>query len=77
MFKYAPGRFVQPSKIITANVYQKEERDNEGRPTGGNVLRVAIDLDVKESSRNVIYSEPMPSLAAAEAFIASIPCSSK
>jgi hypothetical protein len=58
MLCYSPGRYVDSSKIIGANVYKKD----------GNV-RVAIDLDVKEASRSVVYTATFPDEADAVAFI--------
>lgn len=73
MFEFANGRFVNPARILTANVYSKEQRDGEGKSTGASVLRVAIELDSKDSAKASVYSDPMPSMDAARSYISSIP----
>jgi len=62
MFKYANGRYINPTKILTANVYQKDDK-----------YRVAIDIDVKEASKNVVYSDTFETAQAAESFIIGMP----
>ena len=62
MFEYRKDRFVNAQRIIAANIYQKEGS-----------LKVAIDLDVRETANNCVYSDPFTSIEAARAYIAIIP----
>lgn len=77
MYEYAAGRFVKPSAMITANIYEKAEKDSTGQGSGRTILRVAIDIDVKNAERNVIYSDPMADRAAAIRYIEALPVSQK
>ena len=72
-FQFAKGRFVNPARILTAHIYQKDETDNSGQATGRKILRVAIELDTLDKAKSSIFSDAMPDLAAAESFINSIP----
>ena len=76
MFQYARGRYVNPHKILTANIYSKDSPNGESPSNDGKVLRIAIDLDAVETSKSVVYSDPMPGWAEAEAFILNIPVGS-
>lgn len=62
MFEYAQGRFVNLQRVICANVYNKD-----------NTLRVAIDLDVSESSRSTVYTAPFDSHDSAVNWIKAMP----
>jgi len=73
MFRYATGRFVNPSRILTANIYQKDADPDDRTTQNGKVIRVAIDLDAEQAAKTVVYSDPFPSVPDAEKFIMSIP----
>lgn len=73
MFEYAKGRFVNPAKIVSANIYRKADggTDNEGKPT--EIIRVAIKLDVNEATKSEVYSDPFANEVLAAAFVKSLP----
>jgi hypothetical protein len=73
MIEYRPGRYVNPKRIISANVFKKDEIDNNGIPTGKTVIRVAFDLDVKDINKSVVYSDSFPTVQAAHNYILDFP----
>lgn len=73
LFQYAKNRFINPEKIIGASIYSKqtETPNDEGKyPV---ILRVAIDLDVKEAPKATVYSDPFNSEEEAKNFLLTIP----
>lgn len=72
-FQYAAGRFVNPDRIISANIYTKQIGTSEKDGSPINAIRVAIDLDTQNVDKSCVYSGEFPSTAAAEQFIDSIP----
>lgn len=62
MFEIAPGRFVNPKKIIGANVYEKNGK-----------WRVAFTMDTINKEAENAFSGEHTAREAAEAFIKSVP----
>lgn len=73
MFEYTKGRFVNPKKMIGANVYKKQvgTDNNNGQPI--HEIRVAIDLDTENKDKSVIYAGPFPDEFSAENYAKSLP----
>lgn len=62
MFEYQKDRFVDPKKIIAANIYSKD-----------NAIRVALDIDTVVSDKSCLYAGPFDNIEKAKTFIGSIP----
>lgn len=62
MFRFTASRYLNPTKILSATVYQKE-----------GTTRVAIKLDAKDPSESVVYTDPFNSDQEAHNFIMSLP----
>lgn len=73
MFEYAKNRFVNPKKIIGVSIYQKQGQDVDQDGNYPVVYRVAIDLDVKDSPKGTVYSDPYTSESEAKKFLVTIP----
>lgn len=74
MFEISKGRFVDPNKIIGANVYQKSTgKMAPDKVTELKEIRVAIDLDTANKDKSSVYAGPFLDESAALAFIKSIP----
>lgn len=61
MFEFAKGKFLNQSKLIQVNIYQKE-----------NTFRVAFDMDSVSKEKSTLYSEAFTSYEAALALVQSI-----
>ena len=64
MFEFAKGRYVNPRKILSVNIYQKESN-----------WRVAIELDASYKEQHTVYSDPFTIYEAAQAYVNLIPLS--
>ena len=73
LMEYRKGRYVNPSRIISANVYRKDEIDTSGIPTGRQIIKVAFDLDCTDINQRVIYSDAFPTIEAAHNYILDLP----
>lgn len=73
MFEYTPGRYVNPKKIVGANVYKKQvgTDNNSGQPISE--IRVAIDLDTENRDKSVIYAGPFADEHQAKAYAQNLP----
>lgn len=72
-FEFSANRFVNPRRIVTANIYTKQANTPNDKGEYLNVIRVALDLDVKETLRNVVYSDPFANVELAKEWIKKIP----
>lgn len=73
MFEYQKNRFVMPSRIISASIYNKQNgiSDTNGQP---NIeIRVAIEIDVMQRENNALFCGPFASEQIAKEFIKTIP----
>lgn len=66
MFEYKTNRFLNPQRIIAANVYQKDDQ-----------TRVAIDLDVLDTNMKTVYTDSFTSMEAAKSFCVNLPIPKK
>lgn len=62
MFEYQTNRFLDPKRIIGANIYSKD-----------NAIRVAIDIDTIVTDKSCLYAGPFDTIEKAKAFIGTIP----
>lgn len=62
MFRFTASRYLNPTKILSATVYQKDGS-----------TRVAVKLDAKDPSESVVYTDPFPGDQEAHNFILSLP----
>lgn len=72
-FEYAKNRFVNPKKIVDANVYSKQAQapnENGHYPV---TIRVALSIDTENKEKGTIYSDPFPSETEAREYIKNIP----
>lgn len=75
MFQYAKNRFVNPKKIVSVSIYSKQSKDVDESGNYPVVHRVAIDLDVKEVTKSVVYSDAYATEQEAAKFLSTIPVS--
>lgn len=61
MFEIAPNRFIVASRIVSANIYQKDSK-----------IRVAITMDTVNAEERTVYSGEMATMEQAKAFIQNI-----
>ena len=61
MLKIAPGRFINSEKLISANVYEKEQK-----------IRVALTVDTVVKEEQTKFSEQFKDAAEAEAWIVNL-----
>lgn len=66
--EYSKGRFLPSSKILTAQVYTKEQKNGDGSPSGNHVIRVAIELDSDNPKGTTVYSDPFSTMEEARNF---------
>lgn len=66
--EYAKGRFLPSSKILTAQVYTKEQKFPDGSPSGQHVIRVAIELNTDNPKGATVYSDPFSTMEEARNF---------
>lgn len=58
MIQYAPGRYVNSSKINSAIVFKKQAYEVDDKGEYPLIWKVAIDLDVLNPENSVVYSAP-------------------
>jgi len=58
MFEIAPNRFIVAKRIVSANVYQKD-----------NVIKIAIEMDTVNAEARTQYSAPMADMQQASSFV--------
>lgn len=73
MYEFTRGRFIDPKRIIGANIYKKDVRDAQGQSTGTTEIRVAIDLETSDPKGACVYAGPFESEEHARNYIASLP----
>lgn len=61
MFEIAPNRFIVANRIVTANIYKKD-----------NVIKVAIEMDTVNAEARTQYSAAFAEETNAKAFIANM-----
>lgn len=73
MFEYANGRFLNPARLIAANIYKKQNgiAETNGQPL--TEIRVAIDLANGTDKPSCVYAGPYASEEEARKFIQSMP----
>ncbi len=77
MFEISKGRFVDPSRILGANIYNKDcgvDSTNGERKTE---IRVALDIDTENKDKSSLFAGPFADEQKAIDFIKSIPLTKK
>lgn len=69
MFEFRPNRFVDVSRVVTADIYQKQSDTPNDKGEYPPIIRVSMSLDVADTKAATIYSDPMPSTDKAKEFI--------
>jgi hypothetical protein len=76
MFEYAQGRFLNPKRIICANIYRKKITQDASQGIAREEIRVAIDLTTGGPKPECVYAGPFTSEEHAKQFIQTLPASS-
>lgn len=72
MIEYAKGRYLNSAKIVSAVIFSKQGQEVDDHGNYPEIWKVAIDLDVANPEKNVVYSNPCANEAAAVAILSYI-----
>lgn len=72
-FQYAKNRFCNPDKIVDAGIYTKQATTPDGQGNYPTVYRVALKMDTQVKDAGTLYSDAMPTEAAALSYIEAMP----